>query len=1060
MKGLRSIFSRRNVCLPLVNLQGSHVRKYRLFRIYLAHNHAALKSMAELEQRHYGGWPSTLSSARGIYERLLEAAFGAVHSLELLAGKPYPALLRTLGELDETVSGELRPEYAPAAEDLVLQLERVTAAMKGIVGAKACNLAAIGNELGLAVPPGFAITAHCFRRFMEEGDLLRPVEEILCGISPNSPDEIEAADRAIRAMILSAKAPGEIQAELLTAYRVLEEKTFPGVPVAMRSSAIGEDTEATFAGQYATVLNVTGNGLIDAYKTVIASKYSARAISYRLRYGLTDAETPMAVACVAMVEPRSSGVMYTDTVISGGEGLLKINSLWGLGEQLVSGDASPDAFLVDKKGMKILGKDICRKEQRLESRPGGGVEACEVAEGMQQAPSLDDGDVLRLARYGLQLEDFFGSPQDVEWALDGKGGLFILQSRPLGQVDASSVEQRPPANLEGHQTLLSGGEMASPGIATGRIFIVGDEIDLKGIPRDAVIVARTASPRYARLLGEIRGIITDIGSVTSHLASVAREFGIPAIVNAKTATSLLLHGEVVTMSASEVTVYQGIVESLAGEARTARNPLFESPMHRRMRAVLDRISPLNLTDPLHPSFSPEGCRTFHDIIRFTHEQAVKAMFGIVDDAEEVRSIQLTAKIPLIVRLIDLGGGLREGLTTCHVVTPDDIESVPLRAVWKGFTHPGITWEGGIAPDMRNLITLFAASAASATGEPAGVVSYGILAKDYMNLSVKFGYHFATIDALCGGNVDQNYASLQFSGGAGNYYGKTLRVSFLGAVLRRLGFQVSLSGDLLEAGISRYDRESMEQMLDQMGRLLASSRLLDMVISNQDDIQALTNAFFREDYDFLAKKREDEPKDFYTHGGSWRRVTEDGRVRCLQDGSKEGFQISSGLAGLMGKFVGSALQDFLDNIEAYYYFPLAIARDSELLDGKIHARVMARRGHIDRAGGIAFGIRNVSNYFVLRINALEDNVILFEYVNDKRVQRASVQRVIESNRWYDLGVEISGKTIRGFLDGEPVIEYQSGEAVRGLVGLWTKADSVTLFDGLTIASSAGVRTPEF
>jgi pyruvate,water dikinase len=430
------------------------------------------------------------------------------------------------------------------------------------------------------------------------------------------------------------------------------------------------------------------------------------------------------------------------------------------------------------------------------------------------------------------------------------------------------------------------------------------------------------------------------------------------------------------------------------------------------------------------------------------------MFGLTEESAEVRSIKLTASIPLTLHLIDVGGGLKEGLTTCHVVTPEHIESLPMKAIWKGFTHPGITWSGAIGIDMKKFVTLFATSATTGGRDEPGGTSYAIISGEYMNLSAKFGYHFATIDTLCSENSNQNYISLQFAGGAGDYYGKSLRVSYLGSVLKRLGFQVSLKGDLFEAFLIGYDRPSMEEKLDLLGRLLASSRLLDMALSNQHDIEVFTDLFFRGEYDFLSPKRDDQPKDFYVHNGYWKRSIEDGHVYCVQDGSKSGFAISSGVAGIAGKFLGASVQDFLDNIEAYYYFPLAIAKYSDMEDGTIGTRLKAVGGHIDRAGGIAFGIQNAGNYFVLRMNALEDNVILFEYRENKRYQRISVTDKIESQKWYELSVEISGRNIKGYLDGKMVLEYTAEKLVKGLVGLWTKADSVTYFDQLTIRTDAG------
>jgi pyruvate,water dikinase len=335
---------------------------------------------------------------------------------------------------------------------------------------------------------------------------------------------------------------------------------------------------------------------------------------------------------------------------------------------------------------------------------------------------------------------------------------------------------------------------------------------------------------------------------------------------------------------------------------------------------------------------------------------------------------------------------------------------------------------------------------------AGGTSYAILSGDYANLSAKFGYHFATIDALCGQNSSQNYISLQFSGGAGSYYGRSLRIALLGSILKRLGFQVTLKGDLIEAFIAGYDKSSTEDKLDQMGRLLASSRLLDMALSDQREIDLYSDAFFREDYDFLSARKGDALKNFYTHGGWWERSVEDGRVFLLQDGARSGLRISSGVAGIMGKLAGKALQDFLDNIEAYYSFPLAIAKNSEMSDGIASVRVKPVGGHIDRAGGIAFGMKNVSNYFVLRINALEDNVILFEYVNSRRIERASAARKITAGAWHTLRTEISGSGIKGYFDEELVIEYSGDKPIIGFIGLWTKADSVTIFDELTMQAN--------
>ncbi len=1060
MKRLLDIFSGRRKCMPLFNLHDAYAEKYRFFKSLLRHNHNALNIIAEMEQIYFSGKPFSLASVRIKYEELLEAVMGVIHNLDAMSGGKYPAIYNVCSAIDEELFEKLNPKCSIDTKDIVVSFEEITPEMRRIVGAKAANLASI-KSLGLPVPHGLAVTAYAFEIFMEENSLSKALHDKLSRLSAESPEDIETASAGIRKLIMRAKVPSSITEEIMRAYETLENKTHSNVRIAMRSSAIGEDTEATFAGQYSTVLNVTKENIIEAYRAVIASKYSSRAIYYRLHHGLEDRETPMCVAGVVMVDSKASGVVYTVDPSLTRSCAVQISSIWGLGEYLVNGSVSPDVFLVERKEKKIIERRISRKELRLTALPSGGTGIDEVPEAEKELPSINEDTVIALSNYALVLEEFYENPQDIEWAVDKNGNLFILQSRPLHLPEIFIDRDYALHDYPENPVLLSGGKTASAGITAGTVFIVENEDQIDNIPENSILVAKTMSPHYAKVMGRIKGIITDIGSIASHLSSVSREFGVPAIADAGNATSLLPHGEIITMSANTSTVYKGIVEALLKDITPSKKPILESPVHRRMRSILDRIAVLNLIDTGHPSFSPEGCKTFHDIIRFTHEYAMKEMFGITGVAGRVSaSAKLVSTLPLNIRLIDLGGGLKKGLTTCNTVTSDCVESIPMKAVWRGFTHPGIDWSGTMSIDTGKLTGLLAASAVSEFGETPGGESYAILSGDYMNLSAKFAYHFATIDALCGDNSNQNYISLQFSGGAGNYYGRLLRIQLMGNILKKLGFQVSVKGDFIEADLARYDRAFTEDKLDQMARLLASSRLLDMTISNQEDVEIYTDAFFKGNYDFLSKKGDGELQNFYTRGGYWKRVVENNRAYCVQDGSRWGRGLSSGIAGMMGKVIGMAYQEFLDNIEAYYYFPVAVLKHFEVSEGAIRVRIKPVSGNIDRAGGIAFGIKDIDNYFVLRTNALEGNVILFEFINGRRVQRASASKRIETDKWHLLEVEIADNTIKGYFNSEPVLEYKTENPLKGFVGLWTKADSVTYFDKMIIETDQYKEIIEF
>jgi len=1060
MNRLLSMFSKSGRCPPLKSAQSAAAKKYRSFRTFLNHNHAALNAIADMETLYYSGTPFSLTSVRIQYEELIEAVTGAIYSLESLAGRDYSALLDVSARMDSELFRDFNPRCALPAGNFIVHLEEVTPDMYRMVGAKAANLAAIKNDIGLPVPHGFVITAHAFEQFIKDNALLRPIKEELSRVTSESPAAIEKGGQRLRDMILGAQVSARMEEQIMRAYAALEDKTSKGVHIAMRSSAVGEDTEATFAGQYDTVLNVNGENIINAYKVVLASKYSGRAIAYRLHYGLDDRETPMCVLGLVMIDPSSSGVLYSVDPSSPRSCPVRINSLWGIGEHLVDGSASADVFIVDRTEGSIIKKHIAKKETRLINLHTGGTVLEFVPEHERDISSLDDRTALQLAGYGLLLEKYFENPQDVEWTVDGDHNIFILQSRPL-LLPAANIGPAQHLISSENPVLLSGGKTASGGTATGRVFILEKEQDLMQLPGDTILVATIASPGYAKVIGMIRGIITDIGSIASHMSSVAREFGIPAIVDAGNATTLLPHGEVVTMSADTVTVYKGIVEELAAEIRPTRKPIFDSPLHRRMRSILDRISPLNLTDTEAASFSSEGCRTYHDIVRFTHESAIREMFGISKaSSQSGPSVRLTCSLPLNLWLIDLGDGLSEGLTTCDRITPEKMESVPMRAVWRGFTHPGVNWAGTMSFSTGKLSGMLAASALSEFGEIAGGQSYALLSKDYLNLSVRFAYHFATIDTLCSDNESQNYISLQFSGGAGNYYGRSLRVQLIANILEKLGFGVSIKGDLIDAFISRHDRNSTEEKLDMVARLLASTRLLDVTLSNQDELAAHTASFLKGTYDFLSGENEGALQIFYLRSGHWTLIAEDGHTCLLQNGSHWGKRTASAVSGLMGKVIGSTYHEFLDTIEAYHYFPIAIVKERELSEGTVSVNIKPIRGNIDRAGGIAFGIKDVDNYFVLTINALVGKVTLFEYKNGERSEVRGMRSDIETGKWHHLVVEIAGQSIRGYTNDKLSIEYATDRSLRGYVGLWTKSDSVTFFDELVLESNGRKDRIEF
>ncbi len=1038
MKGLLRFFSQADSCLLLSATTGKHVEKFRHFRDFLVCNRDSLRQLAEMEMLYYSGQSFTLADIGYQYENLFGQVLNLVHCLNALADNRFAKLSLKASEINSHVTSILRPvirrpELAPVVSLLELQPSDI-----GSAGSKAVHLATIGRQTDLLIPAGFVVTATGYDLFLKANRIDQMVLDELAGISPGDPRLEEVSNRLIH-LVRAAQIPNELIDLLHTHYDTLEQLTFPGVRLAVRSSAVREDSDASFAGQYTSVLNVTREGIIDAYKDVVASSFSPRAIAYRQMAGIDITETPMCVLCLAMVNPFASGVLYTADPLEGDTETMHISAVLGLGERLVSGDSAADSYILDRSTRRLISRKSVSKNNPLANADGD-------TENANASATLSEEDLRNIVKSGELLEGLFACAQDVEWALDDSHRLYILQSRPLHILPKPLESVIEPCDAV---PLIRSGIGASHGIATGPVHIVSEQKTLASVPDNVVLVTRTASPRYAEVMGKISGLITEVGSPTCHLASVAREFGVPMAVNVNNATRVLTSGHIITLYAqAESSIFQGSIENDRQTAKPAKKRILDSTVHQRMRSVLDFLSPLHLTNPDDTGYLPENCSSLHDIIRFAHEQAIHEMFNLSAIAEGCSvSIKLSTHIPLTLHLIDLGGGLRSGLSTCDTVRADHFLSEPIKALWQGFTHPGINWSGTVQIDGNSFWARMAASATSEFGPEPGGDSYALIGTDYLNFSARFGYHFATLDTFCSDEPDHNYLSLQFSGGAGTFFGKTLRLQFMGKILSELGCTVNLRGDLLEASFTRFPRSEMLDRLDHIGRLLASSRLLDMVIANQQAVDTLATEFLRGNYDLLNYKGEAPLQSFYTHLGDWQLAEENGATCYLSDGSPFMNNLATNVTGLITKTFGRSYQELLDTVGAYFYFPLAVSKRGEVGNAVISLMVKPLRGSIDQAGGLVFGLRDIGNYFVLRVNALEDNAILFEFIDNKRFERAHRKIPVAREIWHALQVTVQDMKVTCTVNEMFVFDYLAERPIHGHIGLWTKADSVTLFKQL-------------
>jgi phosphohistidine swiveling domain-containing protein len=308
-----------------------------------------------------------------------------------------------------------------------------------LAGGKGANLGEL-SRAGLPVPPGFVITTRAYDAFVESNEIGDAIIKLASVPQGEDPAEFDEVAERIHVLFTAGKVPETMGEEIQKSYEKLDEAT----AVAVRSSATAEDLSgASFAGQQETYLNVRGEeALLEAVKNCWASLWTARAIAYRARQGIDPASVSLAVVVQRMVESEAAGVMFTANPTNGLRSEVAISAAWGLGESVVSGSVTPDSIVVEKESGRILSSEISDKEVMSVYTEGGTQEQL-VPETRRTEPVLDDEAAAELARYGAQIEELYGIPQDIEWALSD-GEFFIVQARPITALPEPEAD--PPTD--------------------------------------------------------------------------------------------------------------------------------------------------------------------------------------------------------------------------------------------------------------------------------------------------------------------------------------------------------------------------------------------------------------------------------------------------------------------------------------------------------------------------------------------------------------------------------------------------------------------------------------
>jgi pyruvate,water dikinase len=813
-------------------------RRFAALQEVLAANASALEMISELEADLLLV-PVGDIRVRERVELLLERTAVLLEALGRLTDGRYHELQTVHAAIRSEVTEILAAVERSQADNFTFALADVAGKQESLAGNKALCLARLLTS-GFPVPDGFVLSTAAYHQLAHAADLTQLVRTELRGLDVDDPGALERASERLRRQLTTAPVSPQVDVDIRAQLRRMmcnTKETF-----AVRSSAVGEDGSLSFAGQFDSRVHVPQEQLASAYREVCASRFTARALAYRASSGVAEADCPMAVLFLRMVRARSSGVVYTRDPASPRLDGLMVTASWGVG---FSGALPGDRFLVSRgRRHPVLFRQVGHKNVCGTLAPDGGVREETMAPGLATIACVSDDELSALAELALRIERFFRAPQDIEWAIDEAGTIWILQARVLRVEPDRTRSLRAPKT----SPLMAGGITIFPGRASGPVHIAPSAREIGRVPDGAIVVLQHTGPECVSFLPRVNGLIVDFGNPAGHAAALVREYRVPAIFEAGEATRILAGTDAVSLDAGARRVYPGLL--FATDSRERARKRSSRPMH----PLAERVTSLGLLDPNAWSFRASSCRSLHDIIRFAHEKAIQTVFSLGDEeAEQGRpaTYLLASDVPIELHVLDLGGGVALETVRDRRIGPAAITSLAFQALWRGMTHPEVSWVGREYVSLSGFASVVARAITDRANESRelGARSYVAVGPGYVNFNSRLAYHYAMVDACVEDTQSSNFINFRFKGGGTDSYRKNLRARFLQACMQHFGFTVDVRHDLVTAWLRRYPRAETEERLDMLGRLMACSRQLDMFMADEASMRWHVDQFLAGNYRF-------------------------------------------------------------------------------------------------------------------------------------------------------------------------------------------------------------------
>lgn len=815
--------------------------KYFSFQNLLTKNNQVLEVMADMEEKLSGEFLFDRQYIESNIKAVAEGVKEIADNLNRISKDKYTILYENLNHIVSEIEKITTRKKDIPVSSYTIPFNEINKEILDMVGGKNAHLGEVKNRIHIPTPEGFAITAFAYKRFMEHNGFLEKINKRLSEIRTDNMEQLNKASKEMQDMVVEGEIPEDIEKAIIESVESLKLKVGGELRVSVRSSALQEDGDFSFAGQYSTYLNVPAELIPQKYREVVASLFTPRAIFYYKSKGFQEYEMVMSAGVVTMVDAAAGGVMYSKDPNSPQKNTIIISAVWGLGKCAVEGVVTPETYIVSRhphrKGdfvpfaetpFTIIEKKIPIQETMLICKPDGELEEVLLPDDMKGKPCLTDEQIRTLAEYAIAIENHYECPQDIEWAIDKQNRVYILQTRPLRIIQAEGSKLKIPRKIKGYNILIDKGVIACKGIGYGKAFILRKEEDLKDFPKGAVLVAKHTSTKFVTVMNKASAIITDVGGTTGHMASLTREFQVPAILDTEIATDVLKDGQEITVDAMNCNIYEGRVDELIKFSKR-EEPFKGTELFKTLEKALKWVVPLNLVDPEDENFKPESCNTLHDITRFCHETGMHEMFKIKDmpSGRIGEARRLIAGIPLSISLIDLGGGIKGN----KKLLPEHILSTPFNAFFKGLTS--MRWPEPRPLDAKGFLGMMAHTATIPEQElrKTGEESFSFISKEYMNFSLRLGYHFSAVEAYAGESINDNYIRFFFKGGGAATDRRLRRVRLITEILNKLDFKIKFVEDVIDASITKYKRGAIEEKLEILGKLTVYTKQLDMVMYN-------------------------------------------------------------------------------------------------------------------------------------------------------------------------------------------------------------------------------------